>query len=93
MSQPLSNLQIHSTTHSSSNKPLRIYVEHAVRQYFSELEGEQPHNLYELVLQEVEKPLLSVVLENTRGNQSKSAQILGLNRGTLRKKMQHYGLI
>ncbi|WP_230656982.1 DNA-binding transcriptional regulator Fis [Psychrobacter sp. I-STPA10] len=93
MSQPLSDLQLNSPSPSNTNKPLRIYVEHAVRQYFAELEGEQPHDLYELVLQEVEKPLLAVVLENTRGNQSKTAQILGLNRGTLRKKMQNYGLI
>ena len=93
MSQPLSNLQLNTPSTINTNEPLRIYVEHAVRQYFAELDGEQPHNLYELVLQEVEKPLLSVVLENTRGNQSKTAQILGLNRGTLRKKMQQYGLI
>lgn len=93
MLQPISDLPPSTSQEPTTNKPLRLYVEQTVRQYFVELEGEDPHNLYELVLQEVEKPLLAVVLENTRGNQSKTAQILGLNRGTLRKKMQLYGLI
>ena len=73
--------------------PLRYHVQHAVEQYFVELEGETATNLYQTILQEVEKPLLEVVLEQTQGNQSKTALILGLNRGTLRKKMQQYGLM
>ena len=50
-------------------------------------------DLYELILKQIEEPLLSVVLEKTRGNQTKCAQILGLNRGTLRKKMKTYDLM
>ncbi|PNK59978.1 helix-turn-helix domain-containing protein [Psychrobacter sp. FDAARGOS_221] len=73
--------------------PLRQHVQHAVEQYFIELEGQTPTNLYQTILQEVEKPLLEVVLAQTDGNQSKTALILGLNRGTLRKKMQLYGLM
>lgn len=73
--------------------PLRYHVQQAVEQYFVELEGETATNLYQTILQEVEKPLLEVVLEQTQGNQSKTALILGLNRGTLRKKMQQYGLM
>ena len=91
MSQLPFDTSLQATT--QHHKPLHLHVEHAVRQYFTALDGTQPHNLYELILQEVEKPLLSVVLENTRGNQTKTAQILGLNRGTLRKKMQMYDLM
>jgi Fis family transcriptional regulator len=64
-----------------------------MRHYFAQLQGEKPCDVYELVLAEVEKPLLSVVLEFTRGNQTKAAQLLGLNRGTLRKKMKTHGFI
>ena len=72
---------------------LRVHVERAMRHYFGQLNGEKPCEVYELVLAEVERPLLSVVLEYTRGNQTKAAQILGLNRGTLRKKMKTHGYI
>ncbi len=68
-------------------------VEQAVRHYFDLLDGEQSTNLYQTILHEVEKPLLKVVLEQTGGNQSKCADILGLNRGTLRKKLIQYKLI
>ncbi len=68
-------------------------VEQAVRHYFDVLNGEQTTNLYQVIIHEVEKPLLTVVLEQTRGNQSKCAEILGLNRGTLRKKLIQYNLI
>ena len=73
--------------------PLRCHVQQAAELYFKELEGEKATNLYQTILQEVEKPLLEVVLNHTQGNQSKTAQILGLNRGTLRKKMQQYDLM
>ncbi len=68
-------------------------VEQAVRHYFDLLNGEQTTNLYQVILHEVEKPLLTVVLEQTGGNQSKCAEILGLNRGTLRKKLIQHNLI
>ena len=74
-------------------QPLRVHVERVVRQYFAMLGDEIPTDLYELILKQVEEPLLSVVLEKTRGNQTKCAQILGLNRGTLRKKLKTYHLM
>lgn len=74
-------------------EPLRVHVERVVRQYFAMLGDETPTDLYELVLRQIEEPLLSVVLEHTRGNQTKCAQILGLNRGTLRKKLKTYDLM
>lgn len=76
-----------------AHEPLRVHVERVVRQYFAVLGDELPTDLYELILKEIEQPLLSVVLEKSRGNQTKCAQILGLNRGTLRKKLKIYGLM
>ena len=76
-----------------STLPLSISVEQAVRRYFSALEGEASSDLYDLILTQVEKPLLLVALEHLQGNQSKCASILGLNRGTLRKKLKAYNLI
>ncbi len=75
------------------NAPLRVHVERVVREYFAALEDEMPTDFYELILREVELPLLTVVLEQTRGNQTKCAQILGLNRGTLRKKLKIHNLM
>jgi DNA-binding protein Fis len=72
--------------------PLRDSVTRAVREYLSRL-GDYPlQDLYPLVMAEVEKPLLATVLEHTRSNQSKAAKILGISRGTLRKKLEHYQL-
>ena len=72
--------------------PLRDHVYEALRIYFHNLGGQAPSNLYDLVLREVESPLLESVMNFTRGNQTKAAIILGLNRGTLRKKLRQYGL-
>ena len=51
-----------------------------------------PNNLYELALRQVEQPLFEAILEHTKGNQSRAAELLGLNRGTLRKKLRSYNL-
>jgi Fis family transcriptional regulator len=75
------------------NKPLRDLTGDALRTYFRDLNGHQPNALYDLVLGEVEPPLFEAVLDYTRGNQSRAAEILGLNRATLRKKLRHYELL
>ena len=80
-------------TPASVDVPLRVHVERVVREYFAAFDEEMPTDFYELILKEVELPLLTVVLEQTRGNQTKCAQILGLNRGTLRKKLKIYDLM
>lgn len=72
--------------------PLRDHVAETLRIYFHNLGGQAPSHLYDLVLQEVEAPLLEIVMKFTRGNQTKAAVILGINRGTLRKKLRQYGL-
>jgi Fis family transcriptional regulator len=71
---------------------LREAVDTFVRRYLDEMDGETGADFYTLVLQEVEAPLLAAVMEYTRGNQSRAAQLLGLNRGTLRKKLRQYHL-
>lgn len=71
---------------------LRNSVESALKAYFSQLDGQDPANLYSLVLEEMEVPLLRAVLKYTRGNQCKAAILLGISRGTLRKKIQKYRL-
>ncbi|MBS0350941.1 MAG: DNA-binding transcriptional regulator Fis [Proteobacteria bacterium] len=75
-----------------SSQSLRNSVRESLRQYFIRLEGQTPINLYEMVLAEVEQPMLEMVLQYTGQNQSKAAKILGISRGTLRKKMAQYDL-
>jgi Fis family transcriptional regulator len=72
---------------------LRDYVEQAVTNYFQHLEGQDVTEVYNMVLSEVEAPLLEVVMKYCRHNQTKAAHVLGLNRGTLRKKLKQYGLL
>ncbi|MFZ2738579.1 MAG: Fis family transcriptional regulator [Burkholderiaceae bacterium] len=71
-------------------------IEECVRQslasYFKDLGGEEPHGLYDMMLQVVEKPLLEVVMQQAQQNQSRAAQWLGLNRNTLRKKLTEHKL-
>jgi Fis family transcriptional regulator len=71
---------------------LRDQVATAMLEYFSQLEGGSPAGLYELVLNQVEPPLLKSVLSHTKGNQTLAAKWLGLNRGTLRKLLAKYQL-
>lgn len=77
----------------SSQPSLRDSVETAVNNYFQHLDGQEVTDVYDMVLAEVETPLLEVVMKYTRHNQTKAAQVLGLNRGTLRKKLKQYGLL
>ncbi|MEZ0121320.1 MAG: DNA-binding transcriptional regulator Fis [Candidatus Reddybacter sp.] len=72
---------------------LRHCVERAMEEYFSHLDGQTCTDLYQLVLQEVEDPLFNAVMKYTRNNQSKASEMLGLNRGTLRKKLKLYDLL
>jgi Fis family transcriptional regulator len=73
-------------------EPLRDCVRDAVDYYFAQLGGYPADGLYQLVLREVEAPLLECVLRHAQGNQSRAAEILGINRGTLRKKLKEYGI-
>ena len=75
------------------SKPLHKHTEEALKSYFRNLNGDRPGDLYDLVMGEVERPLFKAVLEYTDGNQSQAAGILGINRGTLRKKLKTYSLL
>lgn len=80
----------HNTTQASS---LNLTIRESLSQLLSDLGDENPGNIYDLVMQQVEVPLLELILEHVDGNQSKAAEHLGINRGTLRKKLKIYKLI
>lgn len=82
-----------SATKTNGNLTLRDNVAQAMQSYFKLLDGSDVTDVYRLVMTEVEAPLFESVLEHTRGNQTKAAEVLGLNRGTLRKKLKQYGLL
>ena len=72
---------------------LRESVADALSDYFNQLDGQPTRDLYQLVMEQVESPLLEAVMDYTRNNQSRAAEMLGLNRGTLRKKLKQYNLL
>ena len=81
-------MPMRTKTHTS----LRANVIQSLQEYFIRLDGHEPVNCYEMVLSEVEQPLLQTVMEYAEWNQCRAAKILGLNRGTLRKKLKKYGI-
>lgn len=81
-----------SSTYETAQPLLRDSVELALTNYFKNMDGQPVSDVYNMVLQEVEQPLLDAVMEYTKGNQTKAAKVLGLNRGTLRKKLKTYGI-
>lgn len=78
---------------SEQSQTLRDNVEKALQNYFAHLDGQPITDLYQLVLAEVEAPLLESVMNYTKDNQTKASTLLGLNRGTLRKKLKQYGML
>lgn len=73
-----------------ASQALSTHVTLTLKNYFETLEGEVPSDVYQMVISQVERPLIEFVLNETAFNQSRSAEILGINRNTLRKKMQLY---
>jgi Fis family transcriptional regulator len=67
-------------------------VRRAIEGYFRDLDGERPCGVYEMVISCVERPLIEAVLTRVDGNQTHAAQMLGINRNTLRKKMKNHGI-
>ncbi len=76
-----------------SQGTLRDEVHRSLARYFQQLEEQPVSDLYEMVISEVEAPLFDVVMRYADNNQSKASIMLGLNRGTLRKKLKQYGLL
>ena len=81
---------VRTAAQAVSRLPLRDSIEHAVQNYVSS--GRNDGSLYEEVLSTMEHPLLDAVMQATRGNQTRAAVLLGINRGTLRKKLKKYGI-
>lgn len=72
---------------------ISLCVTQALDRYFSDLDGEKPVGIYEMVIRQVEKPMLQSVLRRTRGNQTQAAEMLGMTRNTLRRKLTEHGLL
>jgi Fis family transcriptional regulator, factor for inversion stimulation protein len=73
--------------------PLCVHVEDAVEKYLARVVGENLNDFYNVVLEQVEVPLFKKVMAHVGNNQSKAAEVLGLSRGTLRKKLKQYSLL
>ena len=72
---------------------LREFISGRVSEMFARLGGDDCDGLYRLVIGEVEGSLIETVMKETAGNQGRAARILGINRGTLRKKLRAHGLV
>ncbi len=89
VSSPFITGDIQTQTKTS---PLRSQAKIAISNYLSQLNGNDVDDMYDLVLSEIEAPMLEEVMMYTRGNQTRAANLLGINRGTLRKKLKKYGM-
>ena len=78
---------------NGEGKQLGYQVSKSMRKYFKQLDGENPTDIYNMVLKEVELPLLEIVMKQCGDNQSKASKILGINRGTLRTKLKEHNLL
>jgi Fis family transcriptional regulator len=68
-------------------------VTRSLEKYFIDLDGSRPCAIYDMVLSAVERPMLEVVMKQAHGNQLRASEMLGINRNTLRKKLQNHGLL
>lgn len=76
-----------------SKKKIDECIRDSLNAYFQDMDGVQPHGMYDMLLSAVEKPLLDVVMQRADQNQSRAAEWLGLNRNTLRKKLLEHKLL
>lgn len=76
----------------TGDAPLCELVAHSLDRYFEDLNGQPAAELYDLVISQVERPLLEIVMRETHGNISRAAQMLGMNRATLRTRLNKYGI-
>jgi Fis family transcriptional regulator len=76
-----------------SKESIQEVVQKSLEEYFNDLGEQQASNIYDMVVLTVERPILEVVMTRAEGNQSHAAQMLGINRNTLRKKLQEHGLL
>ncbi len=76
----------------SDSEDLAACVRRALNDYFRQLDGESPQKVWDMVMECVEQPMLEVVMQQARGNQTVAAKVLGISRNTLHKKLVQYGL-
>ena len=67
-------------------------VRRSLNRYFRDLDGESPYAIYDMVIASVEKPMLEVVMKQSQGNQTIAAEMLGISRSTLRRKLAEHNL-
>ena len=72
----------------SRTNELADCVKRSLERYFKDMDGEKPTSIHDMVLRNVEKPMIEIVLQHATGNLTQAAQMLGITRNTLRKKMQ-----
>jgi Fis family transcriptional regulator len=77
----------------AKSNPMALAVEQSLERYFADLEGARPAGIYDMVILTVEKPMLQRVMLEAKGNQLRASEMLGINRNTLRKKLQQHGLL
>ncbi len=90
---PETSLEVSAEAGNGKGSSLRQAVRQAVCAYLDELDGQLGSDVYQMVLAEIETPLLEEIMRYTRNNQTRASQMLGLNRGTLRKKLKQHGLL
>ena len=78
---------------NGEGQQLSHQVSKSVQKYFNLLDGEPAKGVYEMVIKEVELPLLEIVMKQCNNNQTRASEMLGINRGTLRTKLKEYKLI
>jgi Fis family transcriptional regulator len=75
------------------NTSIEDAVIKSLERYFRDLDGERASGVYDMVIRSVERPLLEVIMREAEGNQMRASEMLGINRNTLRKKLQQHGLL
>jgi Fis family transcriptional regulator len=89
----MQHLDISEITTENHAPTLRESVQSSLETYFKTLDGQPASDVYQMVLTEVEAPLFEAVMRYTKDNQTRASELLGLNRGTLRKKLKQYDLL
>ena len=89
----MQHLDISEITTENQTPTLRESVQSSLEIYFKTLDGQPASDVYQMVLTEVEAPLFEAVMRYTKDNQTRASELLGLNRGTLRKKLKQYDLL
>ncbi|HEX5126047.1 MAG TPA: helix-turn-helix domain-containing protein [Rhodocyclaceae bacterium] len=77
----------------SHKNEIALCVAQALDRYFTDLDGERTVGIYDMVLRQVERPMLEAVMRQTQNNQTLAAEMLGINRNTLRRKLSDHGLL